>query len=170
MNDGSALIIYLFVNVGLSALVGIVADKKGRSFAAFFFLSLVFSFLVGILVILAMPQGEGGSAAVGRVECLFCKEQINARAVVCKHCGKDVDPQPEVATTITMAQRDRTRGARLIIGIILCLFGLVLVLPALFSFSAYSIAPILMGLIPLGFGVWNIVRSVKDARAAASAE
>jgi hypothetical protein len=162
MNDGSALIIYLFVNVGLSVLVGIVADKKGRSFAAFFFLSLVVSFLVGILVILAMPQGEGGSAAVGRVECPFCKEKINARAVVCKHCGKDVEPQSEPVAGAS--QKGGTIGTRLMVGIILCFFGLIWVV------SGFNLLPMLiLGLITLGFGVWNIVKSVKDGRAARAA-
>lgn len=28
-------------------------------------------------------------------DCPYCKEEINARATVCKHCGKEVDPIPE---------------------------------------------------------------------------
>jgi archaellum biogenesis protein FlaJ (TadC family) len=47
------------VNLALAFIVGYLARTKGRSFGGFFFLAFVLSFVVGILVLLAMPaRGE----------------------------------------------------------------------------------------------------------------
>ncbi|WP_100811710.1 hypothetical protein [Microbacterium sp. BR1] len=51
-----AWFVTLFVtNVALAAVVGYAATQKGRSGFGFFMLAFLFSFLVGILVLLAMP-------------------------------------------------------------------------------------------------------------------
>lgn len=79
----------LFLNFVLSIVAGAVAGSKGRSVAGYFLLSLLFSFIVAILVLVAIPAKE--NQAIVR-ECPYCKEQIKREATICKHCGKEVEP------------------------------------------------------------------------------
>lgn len=78
-----------------------IASGKGRSFGGWF----VLGFLFGPIALLAsgfMPKVEvdsGVSATIAITpserKCPFCAETIKAEAVVCKHCGKDVEPLPK---------------------------------------------------------------------------
>lgn len=78
----------------------VIASGKGRSGIGWLILGLIF----GIFALLAagfMPAaaqadaeaapGQGDAQAAGR-KCPFCAETIKAEAVVCKHCGRDVEP------------------------------------------------------------------------------
>lgn len=101
---GAYLISGLLINFLLSFLVAYVASEKGRSGPGFFFLSFFFSFLVGILVALAVPSVGNASAQGGNPSsakfiqdeprlCPYCAEEIKWEASVCKHCSRDIEPQ-----------------------------------------------------------------------------
>ena len=80
-----------------SILVGYVASRKGRSGVLYFFLSIIISPLLGILLVLALGENkeaiENARLASGsEVKCHFCAELIKREAKVCKHCGKDSHP------------------------------------------------------------------------------
>lgn len=89
------LIFLFFGNLILSAVAGYVARGKGRSWFGYFALSVIFSFLLTILVLIALPPLKQTNSQTNR-ECPFCKEPILRQAVVCKHCGRDVEPLPAV--------------------------------------------------------------------------
>ena len=57
-------IAYIITNAIFAIPVAYVASSKGRSASGFFFLSFFFSFIVGILVVLAIPKVES-KAIVG---------------------------------------------------------------------------------------------------------
>jgi len=95
--------IYLWalIYIGVSVVWGIAARRKGRSFLAFFILSIFVTPIIGMIVVILMPATEeakmsvsagSGAGSVGPVPCPYCKEQIRPDAVVCKHCGRDVEP------------------------------------------------------------------------------
>jgi hypothetical protein len=170
---GGAGFLLLLLNAGLSGIVAYVAYTKRRSAWAFFFLSFFLSFIVGIIVALAIAPGNQGRRGETNVECPFCREQINARAVVCKHCGKDVEPQLDVEEAAKVAIADTRRGTKLIVGIVLTVLGAILILPNLLTLAMGIGASILLfiGLIVggalLAFGIVNIVQAVKSGRLAA---
>jgi hypothetical protein len=112
-----------FFNGLLSLLVAYVAGQKGRSAAGFFWLSFFTSFLIGILVAIAVPRVERSApnqaaSHTGRVaptssgisvKCPFCAEWVSSEAKVCKHCGREI--ADEVAVSLE-AEREAEEKAR----------------------------------------------------------
>ncbi len=84
----------------LSLFAASIANKKGRSGNAFFFLAFFLSPVVGIIAALAAdssPEGiERNELLKGLSrKCPFCAELVKKDAAICKHCGKDL---PELVT------------------------------------------------------------------------
>jgi len=86
--------------IGLSLLM-IIADltasasrKKGRSYWAFFFLSLILPIITWLVIATMAPIDQQLSIDKASSEpsrtCPFCAEDIKLAAIVCKHCGKDI--------------------------------------------------------------------------------
>lgn len=71
-----------------SILVGVYADKKGRSGIGFFFLALILSPLVGFIVAaLSDTKNEKVAQQSGIKKCPDCAEYVQADARVCRFCG-----------------------------------------------------------------------------------
>lgn len=162
----SGTFFFLFVNLALSFVVAYIAKNKGRSAYGFFLLSFFLSFIIGLIVVLIVsPGGRKGEILV---DCRHCTEPINAAATTCKHCGKDVEPQPEAIELAKVAEADKKRGAKMIVGIILSVIGGILILNELFQ--GLSILGLLVGGVLLAFGIINIVKANKSAKAAATSK
>jgi len=81
----------------LAIAAGVFADNRGRSGLGWFFISVVFSPLIGFILLMIFPKQ--GSAAfpkdeMGRaispdthVRCPDCKELVRRDAIKCKHCS-----------------------------------------------------------------------------------
>jgi hypothetical protein len=94
----------LVTNGLASLLVAYVAGQKGRSKVGFFWLAFFTSFLIGMLVVIAIPRLEEAQASQKRsytgrvnytasgltVKCPLCAEWVSGEAKVCKHCGRDI--------------------------------------------------------------------------------
>lgn len=87
----------IFLWCVLSLIVGYVATQKNRSFGGFFFLSLIVSPLISLLILIAVPATVivSESTPVMRRQCPFCAETIKQEAIKCKHCGSDVEKETE---------------------------------------------------------------------------
>ena len=79
-------------------LVGVFAGKKGRSGIGYFFLAVILSPLIGLIILLI--AGENREKAEEKKitsgdfkKCPFCAELIKSEAVVCKHCGREISGQ-----------------------------------------------------------------------------
>ena len=98
--------IAVVINAALSGLVGYAAKQRGRRASNFFWLSFLASFLVGILVLLALPQ-LGEQSPISRENCPRCDELVSIKAQICPHC------KSEVAETFGAIQlRRREEAAR----------------------------------------------------------
>lgn len=87
--NGWVILALLLIDSSVALLVGFVAGSRGYSRAGFALISFFASFLVALLLLIAMPRKHPAELSV---TCPFCKEQIRAGAMICKHCGSQLEP------------------------------------------------------------------------------
>jgi hypothetical protein len=81
------ILILIFGMIGLS--IADHAQKKGKSWSTFFWLSLLISpVITGIIVATISP--EQGKILPGTKACPKCAEPVKTEAILCKHCGSDI--------------------------------------------------------------------------------
>jgi hypothetical protein len=85
----SILIIILSIFAILGAVIADRAVSKGRSWSAFFWLSMLFSPLI-MFVIVSTIQVDQSQLTVGVRSCPKCAEPVKIEAILCKHCGSDI--------------------------------------------------------------------------------
>ena len=87
------LILIPIIILSLFAILGaLIADRafsKGRSWSAFFWLSMLFSPLI-MFVIVSTMQVDQSQLTVGVKSCPKCAEPVKIEAILCKHCGSDI--------------------------------------------------------------------------------
>jgi len=76
----------VIVWLALAVVVGFVATSKGRSGLGLFFLSVIFSPLIGLLVVIALPQKQRGGGDA--VMCGGCGEHYQVALPSCRRCGR----------------------------------------------------------------------------------
>lgn len=81
------------INLIASFVVANFASRKGRSWAAFFWLSLLFSVVIMAIIVAVMNDSPSASTGPTR-DCPECAEKISTKAKLCKHCQSKVTPLP----------------------------------------------------------------------------
>lgn len=84
----------------LSAVAGTIAKGKGRSAPLYFFMALLFTPLVGIIVAVAVGPNKAvldrRELDAGRArKCPSCAELVKPEASKCRHCGSELTPIPK---------------------------------------------------------------------------
>ena len=74
-------------------VVGIAANVRGRIGIGYFFLSLLISPLLGLVLVLVLPDKTKPSLDT-HIKCPHCAELVLPEASRCKHCQAELTPQP----------------------------------------------------------------------------
>lgn len=88
-----------FFWVLFAVAVGVFASNRGRSGFGWFFLSLVISPLLGLLFCAVSKNLNAPIFATIPSErthrkCPSCAELVLPEAIICKHCGRELSPDP----------------------------------------------------------------------------
>jgi hypothetical protein len=86
--------VLFFINVIVSFFVANAAAKKGRSWAAFFWLSFLFSWVIMAIAVAVMAPNTPVNKDSTRL-CPKCAEPISVKALLCKHCKSEITPLNE---------------------------------------------------------------------------
>jgi hypothetical protein len=84
----------------LAICVGLFAGSRGRGSGSWFFISLILSPLLGLILLALLPNlANKKTIAAGptdktHVRCPKCAEFVLPEASVCKHCGSELTPDP----------------------------------------------------------------------------
>jgi hypothetical protein len=87
--------------LGLAIVVGVAASHRGRNGVGWFFLAVVITPLIAGLLVLVLPDAnierQQQEIQLNSRKCPFCAELVRREAIVCKHCGRDLPPDRDIA-------------------------------------------------------------------------
>lgn len=71
-----------------AVIVGVIADKRGKSGFLFFCLSLAISPLLALIILVCIPAEQ--VMASGKTKCPHCHGVIDINVSCCMHCRRDI--------------------------------------------------------------------------------
>lgn len=106
--------VYFLLWIGLAVAVGMVATSRNRGSGNWFLVSVVFSPLIGLILLLAMPNLQtrsGTDDTADRIKCPACAELVLPDASVCKHCGTALTADREYSDRMAAQRLQKQRQA-----------------------------------------------------------
>ena len=103
------------INLIASMFVANFASRKGRSWAAFFWLSLLFSVVIMAIIVAVMNDSPSASTGPTR-DCPLCAEKISTKAKLCKHCQSKVTPLPDAESGKSNENLGKPNGSLKLVG------------------------------------------------------
>jgi len=104
-----------------SIVAGAIAGSKGRSGFGYFFLSLILSPLIGLLLAIGLPSVTVASSNNStpaqtpetHVKCPDCRELVLKDARKCKHCGTALTPESDMTEAEIMQRYEITKDGNM---------------------------------------------------------
>ena len=83
---------FIIIAAFLGIITGLIAQSKGRSFAAWWLYGTLL-FIIAIVHVLVIPSKNNESKSLDSMrKCDYCAEPIRIEAVKCKHCSSELRP------------------------------------------------------------------------------
>jgi predicted RNA-binding Zn-ribbon protein involved in translation (DUF1610 family) len=92
-------LIFFIIYLIPAILVGAYAASKGRSGIGFFFISILFSWLLALIIAIVVEprhaDTETGPMPGEHRKCPYCAEFVKTDAIICKHCRSELPAVPQ---------------------------------------------------------------------------
>lgn len=139
------------INLIISFFVANAAVRKGRSWAAFFWLSFLFSWIVMAIIVAVLPNTNPGNVGATR-DCPKCAEPVSVKAELCKHCHSKIEPLPAEQIQIAATPTNASMVLK-VLSFVFMGFGLVWILTYYATSAQYPLG----AATPLNLENWNII-------------
>jgi len=138
------------------------AVRKGRSWAAFFWLSLLFSVVIMAIIVAVMNDSPSVTTGLTR-DCPECAEKISARAKLCKHCQSKVTPLPDAESVTWHGSPGKANGFLKLVGSGLIALGVLWIATYYITSAQYPLGaagPINLGNLNILLGFVVVITGV----------
>ena len=111
-------------------IAGTIARNKGNSFAAAFFISILLSPLIGIIIASVQTRNEATVEEQrlrtgALIKCPFCAELIKNEARVCRYCGRKIPELTHAYEELSHYEVERISTGTVILAILVSVVGVL---------------------------------------------
>lgn len=148
----AAWAVAFFINLIISFFVANAAARKGKSWAAFFWLSFLFSWIVMAIIVAVLSPTAPATVGATRA-CPKCAEPVSVNAQLCKHCKSEIEPLPEQQSIETPSAPSNASNVMKILSFVFMGFGLLWIVIYYASSAQFPLG----AATPLNLENWNII-------------
>lgn len=104
------LIFYVFVALILSVAIGSWSERKGQGFAMGFFVSLILSPLIGLIIVAISEDRTAQLKQAQMRKCPQCAELVQPDAKICRYCHYEFPQPPGELAEVTQKRQEETKA------------------------------------------------------------